>query len=278
MMLAQTGRRGHSHGGPGEDKMQRLMHDTRGNYGQVRGPGESGAIQYDCVPMFGRSRFFQGVAPELLRQLAADGTRKRVARDTELFRQDDPSSALLMILEGNVKLIYLTPEGGQVVLGLQLPGDLVGCAAVFRKRPYPATAVAASDAVVISWHASYIFDAIAGIPQLSSNALAIVSDRADEFMSRMREMAQEPVDRRLARNLLRIVEKQAAVAPGEAEARDVSMSRRDLADLCGTTLFTVSRILQVWERAGIVRCGRRRVGVLNPDRLRGVAAGAGIVR
>jgi CRP-like cAMP-binding protein len=254
--------------------MQRLVHDFRGSndQAQFRRFRDTGLGQHDCSAMLGRTRFFQGIDATLLKQLAGDASRKVVARDAELFRQDDPAATLFMVLEGNIKLVYLTPEGGQVVLGLQLPGDLVGCAAVFRKRPYPATAVAASDAVVLSWPASYIFDAIAGIPQLSANALAIVSDRADEFMSRMREMAQEPVDRRLARNILRIVEKQAAIGRA-AEGRNVSMSRRDLADLCGTTLFTVSRILQAWERAGIVKCGRRRVALLNPDQLRHVAMG-----
>lgn len=254
--------------------MQRMVHDFRGSndQAQFRRFRDNGLAQQDYSAMLGRTRFFQGIDAVLLRQLAADATRKVVVRDAELFRQDDPAATLFMVLEGNVKLVYLTPEGGQVVLGLQLPGDLVGCAAVFRKRPYPATAVAASDAVILSWPASYIFDAISGLPQLSTNALAIVSDRADEFMSRMREMAQEPVDRRLARNILRIIEKQAAIGRG-ADGRNVNMSRRDLADLCGTTLFTVSRILQAWERAGMVKCGRRRVTLLNPDHLRNVAAG-----
>lgn len=256
--------------------MQRLVHDPRGSvWSTYRGHREYAPAQFDCAPILGSARFFQGIDEALLRQLAGDAARRVVARDAELFRQDDPSATLFMVVEGNVKLVYLTPEGGQVVLGLQLPGDLVGCAAVFRKRPYPATAVAASDAVILSWPASYIFDAIAGIPQLSVNALAIVSDRADEFMSRMREMAQESVDRRLARNILRIIERQAAIGRGgEGEARNVNMPRRDLADLCGTTLFTVSRILQTWERAGIVKCGRRRVTLLNPDQLSNVATGA----
>ncbi len=255
--------------------MQRLMHDPRGSnaWTALRGHRDYGA-QSDCAAALGRARFFQGIDAALLRQLAGDATRRVIARDVELFRQDDPASTLFMVLEGNVKLVYLTPEGTQVVLGLQLPGDIVGCAAVFRKRPYPATAVAASDAVILSWPASYIFDAIAGIPQLSANALAIVSDRADEFMARMREMAQEPVDRRLARNILRIVERQADIGHG-TDGRNVNMSRRDLADLCGTTLFTVSRTLQTWERSGIVKCGRRRVALLDSDHLRNIAVGAG---
>jgi CRP-like cAMP-binding protein len=240
--------------------MQRLVHDPRGSvWSTYRGHREYAPAQFDCAPILGSARFFQGIDEALLRQLAGDAARRVVARDAELFRQDDPSATLFMVVEGNVKLVYLTPEGGQVVLGL----------------PYPATAVAASDAVILSWPASYIFDAIAGIPQLSVNALAIVSDRADEFMSRMREMAQESVDRRLARNILRIIERQAAIGRGgEGEARNVNMPRRDLADLCGTTLFTVSRILQTWERAGIVKCGRRRVTLLNSDQLSNVATGA----
>lgn len=51
------------------------------------------------------------------------------------------------------------------------------------------------------------------------------------------------------------------------------MTRQELGQLCGTTLFTVSRVLCSWERAGIVVLGRERVRVVDRSRLSRVAAG-----
>ena len=87
--------------------MQRLMHDFRGSndQAQFRRFRDVGLAQQDCSAMLGRTRFFQGVDAALLRQLAGDATRKVLARDAELFRQDDPATTLFMVMEGNIKLV-----------------------------------------------------------------------------------------------------------------------------------------------------------------------------
>ena len=48
---------------------------------------------------------------------------------------------------------------------------------------------------------------------------------------------------------------------------DFPLSRQDLAQMTGTTLFTVSRTLSGWEADGIIATGRRRVVVRQPHRL-----------
>jgi CRP-like cAMP-binding protein len=49
------------------------------------------------------------------------------------------------------------------------------------------------------------------------------------------------------------------------------MTRQDVAEMTGTTLFTVSRILSAWEQDGIVAGGRGRISVKEPVRLRAIA-------
>jgi CRP-like cAMP-binding protein len=45
------------------------------------------------------------------------------------------------------------------------------------------------------------------------------------------------------------------------------VTRADIAEMTGTTLHTVSRLLSAWEREGIVKSARRRVTVSAPHRL-----------
>ena len=78
-------------------------------------------------------------------------------------------------------------------------------------------------------------------------------------MTRFRGLATEPVAKRLARALLRLS------PDGEAE---LSLTRQDLAELTGPTLYTVSRIVSGWEKEGLVRSGRRRIAITDPARLR----------
>jgi CRP/FNR family transcriptional regulator, nitrogen oxide reductase regulator len=45
------------------------------------------------------------------------------------------------------------------------------------------------------------------------------------------------------------------------------LTRQELADLAGTTLFTVSRLMSQWEADGLLRTGRRAVTIADPDGL-----------
>src|SRR5215212_1424598 len=52
---------------------------------------------------------------------------------------------------------------------------------------------------------------------------------------------------------------------------DFPISRQDVAEMTGTTLHTVSRILSAWEDKGLVEGGRQRIVLRDTHRLHGLA-------
>jgi CRP-like cAMP-binding protein len=52
---------------------------------------------------------------------------------------------------------------------------------------------------------------------------------------------------------------------------DLTLSRQDIAEMTGTTIYTVSRTLSKWEGEGIIESGRERVLVRKPDALKAIA-------
>ena len=48
---------------------------------------------------------------------------------------------------------------------------------------------------------------------------------------------------------------------------DFPISKQDIAEMTGTTLHTVSRILTAWEAAGLVVGGRQKLLVRDPHQL-----------
>jgi len=105
-----------------------------------------------------------------------------------------------------------------------------------------------------------------GHPRLAANALEVVGTQTQEMLHRLREFAMDPVERRIARALLRLVG-QAGRRVGAGLEIDFPLSRQDIAEMTGTTLYTVSRTLREWERRGVVQSARRRVVVRDPARL-----------
>ena len=58
---------------------------------------------------------------------------------------------------------------------------------------------------------------------------------------------------------------------GKTPSIDFPISRQDIAEMTGTTLHTVSRILSSWEGQGHVKGGRQRLTVLDAEALRQIA-------
>jgi len=80
----------------------------------------------------------------------------------------------------------------------------------------------------------------------------------------------ERVERRVARALLRLVHDSGRRVDGGVEIT-FPISRQDVAEMTGTTLYTVSRLMSAWEDQGIVRSGRQRIVLTKPHALVAIA-------
>jgi CRP-like cAMP-binding protein len=193
---------------------------------------------------------------------------RRLQKGEVLFRQDEPAIALHVVALGRVKLTQLTPEGQEVIVRLCAPGEVFAGIAVLDGKAYPFTATAAESSQVLLWQRDALRALFEALPPLQANVLEIVGVHAREMLDRFRELATEAVPRRLARVLMRLA---VPAAAGADEALIEGVTQQDLADMAGTTLYTVSRVLSEWEGTGAVRTGRGRVQVRSLARLREIA-------
>jgi CRP-like cAMP-binding protein len=131
---------------------------------------------------------------------------------------------------------------------------------------YPGDALALEDCSLLVWDHASLVRLTMRHPQLALNALHWMAGRVHDLQERVRELSTERVERRLARLLLRL-SRQSGRKVAEGVLIDLRMTRQDLAEMSGTTLYTVSRILSQWERDGIVDAGRERVVVRFPHGL-----------
>jgi CRP/FNR family transcriptional regulator, nitrogen oxide reductase regulator len=215
------------------------------------------------------SALFRGIGRDGLQAAAALASRLNVPGGGPLLKQGDPSDRLFLVERGRLKMSMVTPEGAELTLRFMQEGDVVGCAAVFRGIPYPATAVAVQETSVLQWNAGQIHDLVRRFPQLASNALAIAGGRSAEFLQRLREATTEKVEQRIARALLRTAAN-GQPRPGSAAER-VAVSRQELADIAGTSLYTASRTVSAWSRQGIVVAGRGNIAIRDRRRLAMIA-------
>ncbi|MCC7125337.1 MAG: Crp/Fnr family transcriptional regulator, partial [Acidobacteria bacterium] len=168
------------------------------------------------------------------------------------------------------KLTQLTPEGHQVLLRLVAPSEAFGGIAAFGGAAYPVTAEAVTASAALEWPGRVMAGLMERHPRLAINALRFVSARLHELQVQYRQLATEKVERRIARALLRLVE-QAGRRVESGVLIDLPLSREDIAQMTGTTVYTVSRVISRFEGEGVLEAGRQRMVIRNAPALLSVA-------
>jgi CRP/FNR family transcriptional regulator, nitrogen oxide reductase regulator len=213
------------------------------------------------------TELFGGLGPEALADVARLGQVRSLIKDTTLFTQGAPAERCHALISGRVRIAQSGAEGGQLIVRFVGPGETFGTVALFTDRHYPAEATTVIDPVEISWTEPALLELIHRHTQIAVNLVKIVGARLREIQERLRELATQPVDQRIAHALLRL----AHTAGGEDASIEFPLTRQDVAAMCGATLYTVSRILTAWEKAGYLTTRRRRVSIQKLAEIRRLA-------
>jgi len=209
---------------------------------------------------------FAGLSPSDLDDVLRPARALRFAKDATVFEQDAPARSFFLLLDGYIRVVRLNPEGEQVIVRYIRDGELFGIAAAIGRNTYPANAVCAVDCVVLAWPNERWDDLIQRFPSFGRNTYRTIGSRLQETHDRMMEMSTEQVTQRVAHAVLRLAH-QTGRKTTEGIEIDFPISRQAIAEMTGTTLHTVSRLLSAWEERGIVRSGRQKVIVSDPHRL-----------
>lgn len=210
------------------------------------------------------SALFTGLTQQECMEIASCAKARVFARDELLFMQGQPVRNLVLIQSGSVKSAQLSPNGNEVILWMNGSGDAVGVPADMNACSHTCSARAMEQCRALIWEYSRLQKVLADHPQIRKNISKILSSRLNELEERFREVATEKVAKRVALALLRLLKQVGKQSPGGIE---VSLSREELAQMTGTTLFTISRLLSKWGEEGFVQPRREAVVIRDPRRL-----------
>ena len=189
---------------------------------------------------------FSGLAGGDLDSILAAAGSSRFGKDSEVFAQGTEADRFFLLLAGHIRVVRTTPDGEQVIARYINEGELFGIAVAMGQKAYPATAVAAVDCVVLAWPNAVWSGLQSRFPAFGANAYQTIGARLQETQSRVVEMSTQQVEQRIAGAVLRLVT-QSGRKTGEGIEIDFPISRQDIAEMTGSTLHTVSRLLSAWE-------------------------------
>ena len=219
---------------------------------------------------------FLSALPEAdVRRLRSCAEERRFQSRESLFRQGDPVLGLFLIRAGTVKLSQIGADGNEVVMRLAGPGRVIAAVGAFAQpERFPVGATALDDVAAWFWPRPLAQELAREAPGFAAALTHEITCQAHTFQQRLRELATERVPQRLAQLLVRLAD-EAGVQKGGVVRIDVPLTKQDLAQMAGTTLFTVSRQLSEWAEQGLVEVGRASLALRSIEGVRRLAARTG---
>lgn len=134
----------------------------------------------NVISLLRRTRFVEGLSPEIIRSLAGTAKVLELPAGTVLFTEGSHQDLIYVVVEGNVAIEMQVPRRGRVRLLTVGPGDLVGWSGLVSDGIMTSTAVVTEDAVLLALSSRQLLDVIRndhefGYLLMSRTAAAIAS-------------------------------------------------------------------------------------------------------
>jgi CRP/FNR family transcriptional regulator, nitrogen oxide reductase regulator len=207
-----------------------------------------------------------GLAPNEMDVILAAATLRRVQANAVVLREEDEADELFLILEGRARHFTMTPEGKKIVVMWLHPGDTYGGRAMLSKRPMSnlLSTETVEESSALTWKHEVIVSLGKRYPRLMENALSIASD----YLSLYRDLhitasygkASERVEWVLQK-LVRDIGRKAD------DLIELKISNEEVANEANVTIFTVSRLLNEWQRQGLLVKGRGKIMIRSQKKL-----------
>lgn len=183
----------------------------------------------------------------------------RVESGTRLFAEGAPCAGFPFVLDGQVRIARGSESGRELELYRVGRGDIcvVSAGCVFGNKPMSAQGHATSATRLVLVDRATMLEWTDARP-FREFVFGLMAERLATLALLVESVAFQRLDRRLARRLL-------------AAEQPLRTTHQRLADELGTAREIVSRLLGRFEEQGMLRLGRERIELVDPDALRRVA-------
>jgi len=216
------------------------------------------------VDILQQSSIFSGLTPDELAELAKLAVERSVAPGEFIFWDGDAPDRFYLVAEGKVRVLKASSLGKEFTIAFFGPGEMFGEVAVLENKPYPASAQAVVEGRILGIRREHFLALLSSRPQVALRIISILSGRLRDAQGRLRDLASERVEQRLASVLLMLAAK---LGP------DLAFTRQEIADMVGTTTETAIRVMGNLKARGIVSSIRGKVTILDEKKLRLLSEG-----
>ena len=217
-----------------------------------------------------KSRFLDGSAPREFDEVVAAAASKQLSANSVVMSQGQPANHLFLLAKGRARYFFLTEDGRKLLLHWVLPGEIFGVSTLFAKRASHVLGVeVVEESAVLTWGRTAIRRCVTKYPQLLHNTLPIFADYVSRHVALQEALSQPNGRHRLAQVLVTLAR---AIGQETQGGSELNVTNAELAAMSNVTVFTTSRLLNEWQRKGVLAKSRRKILLQFPERLLPVEA------
>ena len=209
---------------------------------------------------------FKELAPAELDPIAAGTTELHVPRGEIIFNRGDPCVGFHLVVYGQVKLAFLSPQGSEKVVEIIGPGSSFGEALMFMDKPYIVMAQALADTMLLHVSKAVVVREIERDPAFARKMLAGLSRRLHSLISDVESYSLQSGTQRVIGFLLR----QDAQQGDDSKPYTVTLptSKAIVASRLNVTPEHFSRILHDLIAAKLIEVEGRDVRIIDVEGVR----------
>ncbi len=184
--------------------------------------------------------------------LAKVGTGKSIQKyrkNERIFSQGDAADSVFYIQEGRVKLIVISSQGKEAIVGILEAGQFFGEGCLTNHPVRMGTTVAMEDSVITSIKKNEMMSALHDEPKFSELFMSYLLNRNSRIESDLIDHLFNSSEKRLARLLLLLAN---FGKEGNPQSIHLQISQETLAEMIGTTRSRVSFFMNRFRKLGFI--------------------------
>jgi CRP-like cAMP-binding protein len=184
-----------------------------------------------------------------------------------VVQQGEPCNGFHLVVYGQVKLGFTSPQGVEKVVEIVRPGQSFGEALMFLDKPYIVFAQAVADSMLLHIAKQAVFEELGRDPVFAKRMLSGLSRRLHALVRDVEAYTLRSGQERVIGYLLADLPEE--VASGAAEVT-LAPGKSVIASRLNMTPEHFSRILHELSSAGLIQVAGRTVRIADVERLRSV--------
>ncbi|MFA6400550.1 MAG: Crp/Fnr family transcriptional regulator [Salinivirgaceae bacterium] len=219
---------------------------------------------------FHSNSVFSGLTEEDIQEIDENMRYRKYKTGKNIFVEGAYPSGIFYVKEGKIKKYKSYSEGKEQIIYICTHGEFFGYSALLSGEPYADSSAALEDSTIGYLPKDVFIKILNRSTVLSLTLLKNLSHEFGVMINNVVTYAHRTVRERVALSLILLNHKYKTDTPNET-ATEIVLPREDLANMVGTAVETLTRLLRQFKEEGLIEIKGRKIILLNEPQLLKIA-------